>query len=121
MKTVSSFIYNNIMGWKFEGPMPRIKKCVFAVVPHTHWMDFIVGLLIRELIGVPINFIGKKSLFEGPFGWFFKKDVNNSTARELFSGSPSLCSETARRKRVSSIKPDSGQDSMICSSSFTDS
>jgi 1-acyl-sn-glycerol-3-phosphate acyltransferase len=50
-----------------------MKKCVLAVVPHTHWMDFFIGLLVRELIGVPINYIGKKSLFEGPFGWFFKK------------------------------------------------
>ncbi len=73
MKALSSFLYHNLMGWKFEGPFPRMKKCVLAVVPHTHWMDFLVGLLVREQIGVSINYIGKKSLFEGPFGWFFKK------------------------------------------------
>ncbi|MGB5190214.1 1-acyl-sn-glycerol-3-phosphate acyltransferase, partial [Robiginitalea sp.] len=73
MKSLASFLYHKLMGWTFEGPMPRIPKCVFAVVPHTHWMDFFVGLMIRELIGVQINFIGKKSLFEGPLGWFFVK------------------------------------------------
>jgi 1-acyl-sn-glycerol-3-phosphate acyltransferase len=73
MKSLASFLYHKVMGWTFEGPMPRVSKCVFAVVPHTHWMDFFVGLMIRELIGVQINFIGKKSLFEGPLGWFFVK------------------------------------------------
>lgn len=73
MKSLASFLYHKVMGWTFEGPMPRMKKCVLAVVPHTHWMDFFTGLMVRELIGVQINYIGKKSLFEGPFGWFFKK------------------------------------------------
>jgi len=73
MKSLASFLYHKVMGWTFEGPFPRMKKCVLAVVPHTHWMDFFVGLMVRELIGVQINYIGKKSLFEGPFGWFFKK------------------------------------------------
>jgi 1-acyl-sn-glycerol-3-phosphate acyltransferase len=43
-----------------------------AVVPHTSWVDFFLGLLIRRVINQDINFIGKKSLFKGPFGWYFK-------------------------------------------------
>lgn len=72
MKTLTSFIFYRLMGWKIDGDFPPVSKCVVIVVPHTHWMDFIVGLCVRKLVGVRINFIGKKSLFTGPLGWFFR-------------------------------------------------
>lgn len=42
------------------------------VVPHTSWWDFLLGLLVREVWQEEINYIGKKSLFDSPFGWFFR-------------------------------------------------
>ena len=72
MKALASLIFHKMLGWKFDGSFPDVSKCVVIVVPHTHWMDFLIGLMVRKLIGVEINFIGKKSLFEGPFGWFFR-------------------------------------------------
>jgi len=72
MKALASFLFYRLLGWKFQGQFPPVSKCVVIVVPHTHWMDFFIGLMVRKLIGVEINYIGKKSLFEGPFGWFFK-------------------------------------------------
>lgn len=50
----------------------NIKKCVVAVVPHTSSFDFIMGLLIRSLLRVRINYLGKKELFTGPFGFYFR-------------------------------------------------
>lgn len=55
-----------------EGCFPDVDKCVVAVIPHTHWMDFFLGLVVRSIIGKEINYIGKKSLFKPPFGWFFR-------------------------------------------------
>lgn len=72
MKALASFVFHRLLGWKFQGRFPDISKCVVIVVPHTHWMDFFIGLMVRKLIGVDISYIGKKSLFEGPFGWFFR-------------------------------------------------
>ncbi|MFZ9002870.1 MAG: acyltransferase [Bacteroidetes bacterium] len=72
MKSLTSFFFHRLLGWKFHGDFPDLKKCVVIVVPHTHWMDFFIGLMVRKLIGVQINYVGKKSLFEGPFGWFFR-------------------------------------------------
>lgn len=61
-------------GWKVQGVFPdHIKKCVIAVGPHTSAWDIIVGMAAREV--VPIKkayFLGKKELFDGPFGWFFR-------------------------------------------------
>ena len=72
MRALASFTFNKLLGWRIDGPFPDVPKCVVIVVPHTHWMDFFIGLMVRKLIGVEISYIGKKSLFKGPFGWFFR-------------------------------------------------
>lgn len=64
-----------LKGWKIKGRFPdEVPKMVIAVGPHTSGWDVVVGLSVRHL--VPIKhayFLGKKELFDGPFGWFFRK------------------------------------------------
>jgi 1-acyl-sn-glycerol-3-phosphate acyltransferase len=55
-------------GWRieFEGlPGP---KGILIVYPHTSNWDFVVGLLAKWAIGLPLRFIGKESLFRGLTG-----------------------------------------------------
>lgn len=52
-------------GWQvdFDGlPGP---KGILIVYPHTSNWDFIIGLLAKWAIGLPLRFIGKESLFRG--------------------------------------------------------
>ncbi len=72
MRSLAKFIYFKILGWKLHGEFTDLKQCVVIVVPHTSWWDFILGLLVREIVGVKINFIAKENLFKPPFGWFFR-------------------------------------------------
>jgi len=72
MHTLAKFIYYQLLGWKTVGEFPKMDKCVVAVVPHTSWVDFFLGLLIRRVINEDINYIAKKSLFRPPFGWYFR-------------------------------------------------
>lgn len=72
MRKLAKFIYFKLLGWKLIGSFPDVDKCVIIVVPHTHWLDFFLGLLIRKVVDQKINYIGKKSLFKPPFGWFFR-------------------------------------------------
>ncbi|TLP81707.1 1-acyl-sn-glycerol-3-phosphate acyltransferase [Maribacter sp. ACAM166] len=73
MQQFAKFIYFKLLGWKLNGEFPGdLKKFVIIVVPHTSWWDFLLGLLIREVWNQQINYIGKKSLFDSPVGWFFK-------------------------------------------------
>lgn len=72
MRKPALFLFHKILGWTITGQFPDIPKCVVAVVPHTHWVDFLLGLLVRKVIGIQINYIGKKTLFKPPFGWFFR-------------------------------------------------
>ena len=61
------------MGWELKGAIDRsMKKCVIIVVPHTSSYDFIMGLLIRSMIGLRINYLGKKELFTWPLGYYFR-------------------------------------------------
>lgn len=72
MQSLAKFIYFKLLGWKLNGQFPKLDQCVVIVIPHTHWLDFFLGLLIRKVIKEEINYIGKKSLFKPPFGWFFR-------------------------------------------------
>jgi 1-acyl-sn-glycerol-3-phosphate acyltransferase len=73
MHSIANFIYFKILKWSLKGDFPsHLKKCVIIVVPHTSWWDFLLGLLVRKVWQEEINYIGKKSLFDSPFGWFFK-------------------------------------------------
>ncbi|MFS4456906.1 1-acyl-sn-glycerol-3-phosphate acyltransferase [Maribacter sp. 2304DJ31-5] len=73
MRGLAKFIYFKVLGWSLKGEFPSyLAKCVIIVVPHTSWWDFLLGLLIRKVWNEEINYIGKKSLFDSPFGWFFR-------------------------------------------------
>lgn len=73
MQSIAKFIYFRILGWKVIGDFPyALDKCVIIVVPHTSWVDFFLGLLIRKVWNEEINYVGKKSLFRPPFGFIFR-------------------------------------------------
>lgn len=76
MQWLAKFIYFKILGWQVVGntnfSKNSIKKAVIIAVPHTSWQDFYIGVLLRSLINVKINFVGKKELFVFPLGWFFR-------------------------------------------------
>lgn len=73
MHQLAKLIYFKIMGWKVVGDFPSdLKKFVIIVVPHTSNLDFFLGLIIRKVWNEEINWIGKKSLFKAPYGWFFR-------------------------------------------------
>ncbi|WOC40104.1 1-acyl-sn-glycerol-3-phosphate acyltransferase [Polaribacter sp. HL-MS24] len=73
MKGFSKFILFRILGWRLVGDFPQdIKKYVVIAAPHTSWIDFPIAILSRMASGTMINFIGKGSLFSGPFGFFFR-------------------------------------------------
>jgi len=73
MKGLSKFILFRVFRWKIINDFPRdLKKYVVIAAPHTSWIDFPIAILSRMSLGIMINFIGKNSLFDGPFGFFFR-------------------------------------------------
>ncbi len=76
MQWLAKFIYFKILGWKVVGntnfSMDKIKKAVIIAAPHTSWHDFYMGVLLRAVLNVKTNFVGKKELFVFPIGWIFR-------------------------------------------------
>lgn len=79
VQAISKFIYTKILGWKLVGNFPKeLNKYIVIGAPHTSWKDFHIALLARNSWGTKINFIGKKSIFKWPWGFFVR----------AFGGSP---------------------------------
>ena len=74
MQWFSRFIYFKILGWKVVGflDFDNVKKAVIIAAPHTSWVDFPLGILLRSVLGIKTNFVGKKELFKFPHGWIFR-------------------------------------------------
>ncbi|MCM4157396.1 1-acyl-sn-glycerol-3-phosphate acyltransferase [Gramella sp. AN32] len=82
MHKITGFIFYRILGWRLKGKISKfVKKCVVIVAPHTSSFDFFMGLMVRNLLQVPIDWIGKKELFKPPFGWYFKWTGGNPLDR----------------------------------------
>jgi len=72
-KSIYKFFLFRLMGWKIEGSLDAgIKKCILMVAPHTSWQDFYLGIFARGIIGLEMNFLGKKELFCFPIGYYFR-------------------------------------------------
>ena len=72
LHALSKFIFFRVMRWNLKGTFPDLDKCVVIVIPHTHWLDFPLGVIVRKLVDKDIHYIGKKALFKPLYGWFFR-------------------------------------------------
>lgn len=71
-KSIYKFIFFRLMRWKIVGTIDEdIVKCILMVVPHTSWHDFYLGLFTRGIMGLEMNWVGKKELFRFPFNFYF--------------------------------------------------
>ena len=113
-------LYWKFSGWKVIGRFPyQYKKMVLIVAPHTSWKDILVGFAARSELKIGYaKFLGKKELFDGPFGWLFrwlggtpvdrfsKKGVVEQVA-ERFAGTDTFLLAVApegTRKRVDKLR-----------------
>jgi 1-acyl-sn-glycerol-3-phosphate acyltransferase len=59
-------------GWRVEGALPPTPKFVFIAAPHTSNWDLPFMLMTAYVLGARISWLGKHTLFRGPFGWLMK-------------------------------------------------
>mgnify|MGYP003338348585 CR=1 FL=1 len=66
-------LYLRIAGWHVEGSLPPdLHKAVVIAAPHTTNWDMPHMIAVAWAVGVRPSWIGKKSLFKFPFGWFMR-------------------------------------------------
>lgn len=76
MRLLAQWLYFKLLGWKVVGnttmSKDTVKKAVLIAAPHTSNYDFFIALLLRQVVGIKSNFVGKKELFVWPFGYYFR-------------------------------------------------
>lgn len=74
----------SLLGWGIEGEIPNLPKLVIAVAPHTSNWDFVVGIAAMFALDLRLTFLGKHTLFRGPFDailrWMGGIPVDRSSA-----------------------------------------
>ncbi|MEO8733895.1 MAG: 1-acyl-sn-glycerol-3-phosphate acyltransferase [Flavobacteriales bacterium] len=62
-----------LLGWRIIDHRPAdMGSAIYLVVPHTSNWDFFIGIFARSVARINANYLAKKSLFDSPFGWFFR-------------------------------------------------
>jgi len=89
-----------VFGWKVELVPPSAPKCVVIFYPHTSNWDFVIGMLAKVVVCLPIHWAGKDTLFRWPLGgafrWLGGIPVNR---RERTGLTARLAQEFGSRKR----------------------
>lgn len=62
-----------LQGWKFIGELPPDPKLIVIGAPHTSNWDFVIYLAGISHWKIAPRYLGKHTLFEGPFGWLFRR------------------------------------------------
>ena len=60
-----------VAGWKAVLVPPPGPKGVIVVYPHTSNWDFVIGVLYKVAMGLPVRWMGKDTLFRWPFRGLF--------------------------------------------------
>lgn len=68
LRAVWLFLYR-LAGWKVSGTMPQTRKFVLIAAPHTSNWDLPIMLAVAMHYRIKLHWMGKDSLFKGPFGW----------------------------------------------------
>jgi len=72
MKKIFITIIFKLFGWQIKGQFPKINKFLAIGGPHTSNWDFPIMLGVKIYFNLKLSYIGKHTLFKGPFGWFFR-------------------------------------------------
>lgn len=66
-------VFLKLRGWEFVGEVPSAPKFIVIGAPHTTNWDFVLYLAAVRHWKMKPRYLGKHTLFEGPFGWLFRK------------------------------------------------
>ena len=73
-----------LLGWRIAGEIPDMPKLVIAVAPHTSNWDFVIGVAAMFALDLRLSFLGKHTIFRGPFDrwlrWMGGIPVDRSSA-----------------------------------------
>ncbi len=98
-----------LVGWKFEGEKPAVKKCVVLAFPHTSNWDGLLLVALTKSIGLEMSWMIKDDWFKGPMGAVLRGvgavPVDRKGARNLVD---QMIREFAKRDAFTLVIPPEG-------------
>lgn len=95
-------------GWKLEGDWPDEDKVVLVAAPHTSNWDAFNMLIAAGYYRIRLNWMGKKTLTTGPFGWLLRwlgcVPVDRASKHDTVQQMCTIFAE--RKKMVLAISPE---------------
>lgn len=61
------------LGWRVEGVVPNVPRCVAIVAPHTSNWDVVIGLATLLALDLRVTWLGKHQIFRGPLGAIWRR------------------------------------------------
>lgn len=96
--------YLKLRGWKFIGSLPASEKFIVIGAPHTTNWDFVVYLAAVRHWDMKPRYLGKHTLFQGPFGWLFRRWGGIAVDRSKAGGViKQVTGEFARSKQLALV------------------
>jgi 1-acyl-sn-glycerol-3-phosphate acyltransferase len=90
-----------LLGWRVVGEVPNRRKFLIAVAPHTSNWDFVVGAAAMFALDLKLSFLGKHTLFVGPFAsllrWMGGIPVDRSNSHGVVGDSVRAFESVERR------------------------
>lgn len=86
------------LGWRVEVRWPAVPRCVIIVYPHTSNWDFVVGYLTKLSVGLPVQWIGKDTLFRWPVAGLLRRMGGIPVNRRESTGIISALAAELRRR-----------------------
>lgn len=88
-------------GWRLILDVPHVERAVIVFYPHTSNWDFVIGLLARFGLNVPVTWAGKDNLFRWPFAGLWRALGGIPVNRREHTGFVAqMTAEFARRKAM---------------------
>lgn len=76
-----------LLGWRIAGTLPELPRLVIIVAPHTSNWDFFIGVGVQLALGLDVCWLGKHTLFLGPWApllrWLGGIPVNRAAPQGL--------------------------------------
>ncbi len=86
------------LGWRVAVTWPAVPRSVIVVYPHTSNWDFAIGYLARLEAGIPVQWIGKDTLFRWPVAGLFRRMGGIPVNRRERTGFIAHLAEEMRRR-----------------------
>lgn len=98
----------SLFGWHVEKQIPQENKIIIIGAPHTSNWDFPLTLLGLSALGLRFSWIGKHTIFKGPFGIIFRKIGGIPVNRKARSGfiNEMVSAFSARERLTLAIAPE---------------